>query len=600
MQLLQELQRRNVFRVAIGYVVSSWLLVQVADLVLENIGSPDWVMQTIMLLLALGFPVVVFFSWAYEVTPDGLKRESEVDRSQSITHVTGRKLDRAIIAVLVIALAYFAFDKFVLGPRRDAELVQGMQQAVSDQAQAESKVTAESDASIAVLPFVNMSSDAEQEYFSDGLSEELLNLLAKIPELRVIGRTSSFQFKGKNEDLRVIGEKLGVANILEGSVRKSGDTIRVTAQLISAADGAHLWSDTFDRNLDDVFKVQDEIAGSVVETLKLKLLGRAVVQRSTPKNSEAYDLYLRGHYFYVRLANDQLEKAKGYYEQALALDPELALAWSGMSAVYIGQTLGGELPVDLGRGLAMEALEKALAIDPMLAGAHYRLGFIRLLFDWDWPGAEDAFRQTLVIEPNSAQALSGLGLLSMALDRPEDAIDFQQQSLKMDPLRAASHHNLGFVNYQQDRYEAAEAAFRIAREIAGGSYTRSNFYIALSLLGEGKIEAARSEIANETGEQWRLAGTTTIAHALGREAESEAALLKLVENFSDTAALVIAEAYAYRGDSDSALEWLEKAHEQHDILIPWITNDPLLKSLHGDPRFDDFVARLNLRLTQSD
>jgi adenylate cyclase len=600
LQLLQELQRRNVFRVAIGYVVSSWLLVQVADLVLENIGSPDWVMQTIMLLLALGFPVVVFFSWAYEVTPEGLKRESEVDRSQSITHVTGRKLDRAIVAVLVIALAYFAFDKFVLGPRRDAELVQGMQQAVSDQARAESKVTAESDASIAVLPFVNMSSDAEQEYFSDGLSEELLNLLAKIPELRVIGRTSSFQFKGKNEDLRVIGEKLGVANILEGSVRKSGDTIRVTAQLISAADGAHLWSDTFDRNLDDIFKVQDEIAGSVVETLKLKLLGRAVVQRNTPKNSEAYDLYLRGHYFYVRLADTQLEKAKNYFEQALALDPELALAWSGMSAVYIGQTLGGELPVDLGRGLAVEALEKALAIDPMLAGAHYRLGFIRLLFDWDWPGAEDAFRQTLVIEPNSAEALSGLGLLSMALNRPEDAIDFQQQSLKMDPLRAASHHNLGFVNYQQDRYEAAEAAFRTAREIAGGSYTRSNYYVALSLLGEGKIEAARSEIANETGEQWRLAGTATIAHALDREAESEAALLQLVENFSGTAAIAIAQAYAYRGDSDSALQWLEKAYEQHDPLIPWITGNPLLKSLHGDTRFDDFVARLNLRLTQSD
>jgi len=192
LQIFQELQRRNVFRVAIGYIVSSWLLIQVADLVLENIGSPDWVMKTIMLVLALGFPVVVFFSWAYEVTPEGIKRESEIDRSQSITYVTGRKLDRAIVAVLIIALAYFAYDKFVLSPKRAAELVEGMQQVVTEQAKDEPEATAEADNSIAVLPFVNMSSDKEQEYFSDGLSEELLNLLARVPGLRVIARTSSF------------------------------------------------------------------------------------------------------------------------------------------------------------------------------------------------------------------------------------------------------------------------------------------------------------------------------------------------------------------------------------------------------------------------
>ncbi len=252
MQLFKELQRRNVFRVAIGYIVSSWLLAQVADLVLENIGAPDWVMQTILLILALGFPVVVFFSWAYEVTPDGIKRETEADSSQSITHVTGRKLDRAITAMLIVALGYFAYDKFVLSAAREAALVEATSQAVTEQAPVEPEVVTNTEKSIAVLPFVNMSSDPEQEYFSDGLSEEILNLLAKIGDLKVIGRTSSFVFKGKNEDLREIGKALGVTTVLEGSVRKSGDRVRITAQLINVSDGSHLWSDTYDRTMTDI------------------------------------------------------------------------------------------------------------------------------------------------------------------------------------------------------------------------------------------------------------------------------------------------------------------------------------------------------------
>jgi TolB-like protein len=247
LQLFQELQRRNVFRVAIGYIVSCWLLAQVADLVLENIGAPDWVMQTIMLLMVLGFPVVVFFSWVYEVTPQGIKRESEIDRDQSIRSLTRRKLDRAIVAVLVIALAYFAYDKFVLGPQRESELVEGMKHAAAEKEEVAADVATEPDNSIAVLPFVNMSSDEEQEYFSDGLSEELLNLLAKIPELRVAARTSSFSFKGKDLSVPEIASRLNVAHVLEGSVRKHDNQIRITAQLIQADNGYHLWSETYNR-----------------------------------------------------------------------------------------------------------------------------------------------------------------------------------------------------------------------------------------------------------------------------------------------------------------------------------------------------------------
>jgi len=279
-QIFRELQRRNVFRVSIGYVVSCWLLAQVADLVLENIDAPAWVMQAILLVLALGFPVVVFFSWAYEVTPEGVKRESEVDRSQSITHVTGRKLDRAIMFTLVLALAYFAVDKFYLSDRRDpAAEPTAAGQAIPDRELAPS---------IAVLPFVNMSDDASNEYFSEGLSEELLNLLAKIPELRVAARTSSFSFKGQALEISEIARRLNVAYVLEGSVRRSGDQVRITAQLIKADDGYHLWSDTFDRTLDNIFVIQDEIASEISAALLPRIIAGKGTSTAAADDS-AYD-----------------------------------------------------------------------------------------------------------------------------------------------------------------------------------------------------------------------------------------------------------------------------------------------------------------------
>jgi len=258
--------------------VSSWLLVQVADLVTENIGSPDWVMQTIMLVLALGFPVVVFFSWAYEVTPEGIKRESEVDRSESVTHMTALKLDRAIMFTLVIALAYFGYDKlFVAEPDIQANTEQAaVEPSASDTRQ-----------SIAVLPFVNMSDDPGNEYFSDGLSEEILNLLAKIRDLKVIARTSSFAFKGKNEDIRIVGEALGAKTVLEGSVRKSGDRVRITAQLIDVSDGSHIWSETYDRTVTDIFAVQDDVAAAIIDALQIHV-GTSLARERPTESSEAY------------------------------------------------------------------------------------------------------------------------------------------------------------------------------------------------------------------------------------------------------------------------------------------------------------------------
>jgi TolB-like protein/tetratricopeptide (TPR) repeat protein len=593
LSLIEELKRRNVFKVAIAYIVMAWLVLQVADVILNNIAAPGWIFKVLMLFLAIGLPFAVFFAWAFELTPEGLKREHEVDRARSITTKTGRKLNLLITSVLVLALGYFAYDKFVLSADRDAALIEATLQTVSEQTATE-KVSAESDKSIAVLPFVNMSEDTSNEYFSDGISEELLNLLAKIPELRVIGRTSSFQFKDKNEDLRVIGEMLGVANILEGSVRKSGNTVRVTAQLINAENGAHLWSDTYDRNLDDVFKVQDEIAEAVVSVLKVKLLGEALPKRATPQLNEAYDLYLKGRYFYTRLGAEYLVTAQQFFEQAVEADPELALAWDGLAAAYIRQILNGQLPPDDGMALTWNALDRAVALDATLSVTHYRIGFIRMIFDWDWPGANTAFTKALAIDPNFPDALSGEGLLSILLGQKKDAIDYAQRGLQADPLRSSSYHNLGFINYQAGNYPAASAGFRNALELSDGSYTRGNYYLSLVLLAQGKLDEALAECQKETGEQWRLAGLSVIHHAMGRNSESRAALEEMSEKFGDKAAYVIASAYAFRDEIEAAFEWLDRAYAQHDPLLAWMKLDPLLKNLEGDPRLDAMLQKMNL------
>ena len=269
MSFFIELKRRNVFKVTIAYAVMAWLVMQIAYVILNNVEAPGWVFHVILLMLGIGLLFAIFFAWAYELTPEGIKKEKDIDRTQSITHVTGRKLDFIIIGIMALALGYFAYDKLVLSAFREAAMTEAITMAVGEQAAAEQEAAFENDKSIAVLPFVNMSDDAANEYFSDGISEELLNLLAQIPELRVIARTSSFAYKGKDVKIADIARELNVGHVLEGSVRKTGNQVRVTAQLIHAADSSHLWSESYDRTLDNIFTIQDEIAVAVVEKLKV-------------------------------------------------------------------------------------------------------------------------------------------------------------------------------------------------------------------------------------------------------------------------------------------------------------------------------------------
>ncbi len=456
MKLFKELQRRNVFRVAIGYIVSSWLLVQVADLVLENIGSPDWVIRTIMLVIALGFPVVVFFSWAYEVTPEGIKRESEIDRSESITGVTGRKLDHAIVAVLVIALAYFAYDKFVLSVAREAALIEATTQAVTEQVPAEPQVMANTEKSIAVLPFVNMSSDPEQEYFSDGISEELLNRLTKIDSLKVAARTSSFSFKGQNKPIGEIAQVLGVAYILEGSVRKSGSQIRVTAQLIRVSDGFHMWSETYDRELVNIFAIQDEITEAIVNELRVKLNVQTQIASTTTNNPEAYKEYLQGRYFWNLRTVQDLYRAVEHFERATQLDPSYSDAWSGLGEAWvllpIWEFNDAKMPEQFKQ--ARLAAETALSLNPRSGRAHSVLGYMHAL-KLNWRDSFTNYELALKYEPENANiwhwyafALESVGKYDMA----EDAF---QMAMKLDPLSRIISANAAEVFNLSGQYDIA-------------------------------------------------------------------------------------------------------------------------------------------------
>ena len=453
--------------------------------------------------------------------------------------------------------------------------------------------TAPNEKSIAVLPFADMSAGKDQEYFADGLSEELLNLLAKLPELRVIGRTSSFQFKGRSEDLRTIGEKLNVAHILEGSVRKSGEKLRITAQLIRAADGSHLWSQTFDRTLDDIFVVQDDIASEVVKALKLTLLGTTSVTRSRPVDPEAYNLTLQGHFFVERRGQKDLERAVEYFRQARERDPEYAPAWAGLSAAYATQADNGFVPAAEGYRRAREAAEKSLALDPQFAAAYLAMGLIQNNYDWDWEGADASYRKALALEPGNAKALRRVASQAANFGRWSEAIALGKKTIERDPLQPNSYSNHGLSLLGVNRDAEAEVAFRKALELEPDGAFRHQA-LGLALVLQGKNNAALREMQQETEELWRHYGLSLVFHTLGRRGESDAALAALKSKYAGEMAYQIASVHAFRGEADLAFEWLKRAYDQRDGGITEIKGDRLMRGLVGDPRYKAFLKKLKL------
>ena len=367
MSFFGELKRRNVFKVGVSYIVTAWILLQVVDIVLENITAPGWVMQVFMLAMVIGFPLALIFAWAFELTSDGIKLEKDVDKTQSITHVTAQRLNRNIVIALVIAVVLLLADKFWL--RSPADATPGAE--TTQQTVAAGPVTKQAEKSIAVLPFVDMSPDGDQAYFADGISEEILNVLVKTHSLKVAGRTSSFQFRGRNEDLRTIGEQLGVANILEGSIRKANNRVRITAQLVTASDGFHLWSETYDRELTDIFAIQDEIARSITDALAIELnladSGKSLVSAST-SNMEAYDRYLEAKGLIAQRLD--FPRVISLLTEATQMDPDFAEGWAANAQAYSLSVYYLDVDLDEYKNVAESMADKALEINPKLSMAH--------------------------------------------------------------------------------------------------------------------------------------------------------------------------------------------------------------------------------------
>jgi TolB-like protein/DNA-binding winged helix-turn-helix (wHTH) protein/Flp pilus assembly protein TadD len=451
--------------------------------------------------------------------------------------------------------------------------------------------------SIAVLPFTDMSPGKDQEYFSDGLTEELINNLAKIPGLKVVARSSAFQFKGKNEDLRKVGQMLGVATVLEGSVRKDGNRVRITAELTKTDDGFQLWSETYAREATHIFATQDEIAHDVSKALQLKLLrgevpGRRTVAPTT--NSDVYQAYLQGQYFIARGQDrEDLTKALTYSEQAIKLDPNYAPAWAQQSQVL--EKMASVALIDGADGFprARESAEKAVALDPELASGYLALALVQINHDWDWEGAEAALKKAGLLEPGSAAVLGTRAYLARILGRVEEAIGLYQQAIALDPLRADYHLALGYELYVGGRNGEASAALQKAQEL---NPQLSSLHLAFgeNLLSKGQWQAALEEMEKETGEWEKLSGESLAYFALGRNAESEAGLKKLIATHQNDCAYQIAEVYAYRGETDKAFQWLNRALQQRDPGTPELKTSPLMKSLRADPRYPELLKRMRL------
>jgi TolB-like protein/Tfp pilus assembly protein PilF len=493
------------------------------------------------------------------------------------TTAVGRRMwvIAAVVVALVLAASYFLVDK-AWRPKHETT----------------ASTAVVSDKSIAVLPFTDMSEKKDQEYFADGMAEEIIDLLVKVPGLKVISRTSSFQFKGKTQDLRSIATQLGVAYVLEGSVRKSGDRLRVTAQLINSRDGSQLWSQTYDRELSDVLKMQDEIAIALVRALQIEVGTDEISSRPALRNTEAYTLYLQGEHASDSFDQQGLERAVGYFERAIELDPSFAAAEVELGRVYSALGVYGFMSPPVALEKARLANERAVKLAPNLAVAHAQLGDIHRGYDWDWAAADRELNLALALAPNDFSVLFLGAIQSLNAGRLDEALRRMNAASAKSPLNPDAYNILSIIQLRRGRLVEAEAAERRALELRP-TFSGGHYFLATALLVRGEAQAALMEAMKETQEAVRLGASAMAYFALGRKAESDAALAQMTSDPTGRS-FFIAQAYAFRGETDEALKWLERAYEQKDSGgLPLIKSDPLFKKIEGDSRYKTFLKKMN-------
>ena len=578
-----ELKRRNVYKVAVAYCVVGWLLVQVATQVFPFLEIPNWVVRIVIGLVAIGFPISLVIAWAFEMTPEGVKRTEAADAAGE--HSRGGVWVAVVAIAAALSIGLFFIGRYTAGnatPRHDAspartEAAKGIPPK-----------------SIAVMPLINESGDPADEYFSDGLSEELIAALGQVRNLKVIGRSSSFRFKDRKEEPKMIGEKLGVSTLLEGTVRKQGDKVRIVAELINTADGTQLWSRIFDRELKDIFAVQTEIAQAVAASLELTLLGKdATDANASTQSVEAHNAYLQGHFYFLRRNVEDYRRAISFFDQAIRLDPDYALAYAERAEAW---TFIGDLNPQYKKeawDAARRDAEKAVAVGPNVAEAHAALGWVRFFSEWKFAEGLAELKRATELAPANPTANDLLARVLIYVNQIPEAEKLARQAIELDPLAYLARGNLARILLAEGKLDEADSEARKSAELqpAGAGNHRWQVVVAV-LRGDG--ETALREAQLEPNEGYRRFELALAHYVRGDRAAADAALADIVANDRNLLAYQIAEVYAWRGETDKAFEWLQISYDNHDTGLLSLLIDPLMRGLRSDPRYKSMVEKIGL------
>jgi TolB-like protein/Flp pilus assembly protein TadD len=595
MNFFAELKRRNVYKVAVAYAVVAWLLIQAASIFLPAFDAPSWVMKIFIIVIIFGFPVALIFSWAFEITPEGIKLESEIEPNKSIKQRTGRKIVAVTIALAVVAAGLFVYQ--LVRSTAHSHLEGGAPATPGTDGLAGARPSI-SNKSIAVLPFDNLSRDPDNAYFCEGVQDEILTRLAKVADLKVISRTSTQHFKSAPENLPEIAKQLGVAHILEGSVQKAGEQVRVNVQLINAITDAHLWADTYDRKLTDIFAVETDIAKTVADTLQAKLSGseESSMAKTPTVNPEAYELYLKGRFFWNKRTGDDLRKSIEYLKQAIAKDPGYALAYAALADSYgLLRFYGGASPAE-SVVPAQAAAKKALELDDSLAEAHASLGLIATE-ELEVNRAVNELERAIQLNPNYATAHHWLGLALATLRQSDRSVGELKRALELDPLSMIINADLSIIYLYAGRYDAAEAQARKTLEIDSRSFV-AHYYLGAVMQLTGRLKEAIPEFQKAVELNNDPYSIAMLAQAYARNEQTDEArkLLAHLNEMAKSAEVpeyALATVYTSLGEKERAIEALEHGfaggNKSYLFLLP---GDPFLDDLRGDPRFEALVQKI--------
>jgi len=580
-----ELKRRNVYKVAVAYAVVGWVIAQIATQIFPFLEIPNWIVRLVIVLIAIGFPIALIIAWAFEATPEGIKRTEVADAMP-----TARSHKRHAWIFVMIVGAALSVGLFFIGRYTARNGTPRQSEAATTLPQK----------SIAVLPFDNLSRDPDNAYFAEGVQDEILTRLAKVADLKVISRTSTQRFKSAPSDLREIAKQLGVMHIVEGSVQKANDQVRVNVQLINALSDAHLWADTYDRKLTDIFSVESEIAKTIADTLQAKLSGseKQMMAAAPTTDTTAYELYHKGRSLWEKRSGDNIPKAIAYYEQAIAQDPNYALAYAGLSSAYILSPFYAGADRRNTSPKAKEAALTALRLDPNLAEAHLALGKVLFFSEIDLAGAMREYKRAIELKPNDAGAHHWFGNDTLAaLGQFEEAIAEGKRAVELDPLSIVINADLGQTFYYAHRYDDAIAQLRKTLEIDPTSfYTHYTLGVALQVTGDLAGAIAEYEKAKQLGDNPLVSTLYAAAKAHAGDKDAARRMLSELDEMSKHREVLgywQALLYLSLNKKEEALHYLEQSFEERDgSNINWIKVDPLLDALHGDPRFEALVQKI--------